>query len=248
MSRLFQLVLLLILLNVVVFLWPNSADFAPHVHIERKELNPHFVRLNKEIEERFYSKASSDVVIAAPDSQPLPENLELLSVVDSNSIVAEVAEGDVCYRLGPFTHQASYELAQAVLFNADVNFQKSTRVSQESDVFRLYVGPFANTEEVAQARVELTRKRILDHFARKLNDDQYMISLGIYSTQETADTALRLFKGKLNDIKVRNETVVLPDSYWLHFALRSESSKLAQLSQIDWGESSVKFGPHECKT
>jgi len=223
MSRWVQLMLLLILANVVIFWWPSQANNAPHVYPQRNELNPHFVRLNKEIEDRFYSKANGDI------------ELEGSSQVSS-------------YRLGPFMHQASYDLAQAVLFNADVNFQKTKRASQESDVYRLFLGPFGSGAEVADARLDLKRKRILDHFSRKLDSGEYMISLGIYSTRETASTALRLFDGKLDGVQMQNETVVLPDSYWLHFVLQQDSEKFEQMNDIEWGENSVKLGPHTCRT
>ena len=246
MSRLVKLMLLLVLANVAIFLWPNKANLAPHIYAERAELNPHFVRLNKEIEDRFYSKADGNVVIESQSSSAAPTLVSDIEVnVASNN--ARVPSDGVCYRLGPFTHQASYELAQAVLFNADVNYQKSKRASQKSDVYRLYLGPFNNRADVAQARLNLKQLEIFDHFARKVGDSEYIISLGIYSTQESAEAALRLFAGKLDEIRVRNETVVLPDSYWLHFALQESSPRFAQLNAIDWGESSVKLGPHDCR-
>lgn len=244
MSRWVQLMLLLILANVVIFWWPSQANNAPHVYPQRNELNPHFVRLNKEIEDRFYSKANGDIELEGSSqvSSLGPAAIESVpNVVD--------ASGDgVCYRLGPFMHQASYDLAQAVLFNADVNFQKTKRASQESDVYRLFLGPFGSGAEVADARLDLKRKRILDHFSRKLDSGEYMISLGIYSTRETASTALRLFDGKLDGVQMQNETVVLPDSYWLHFVLQQDSEKFEQMNDIEWGENSVKLGPHTCRT
>ncbi len=243
MSGWLKIIGLLLLANIVVFLWPSKANVAPHVYSPRSELNPHFVRLNKEIEERYYgSKAAKDVAslgVNAPSQGAVRESV--LNLVD------QTGEG-VCYRLGPFMHNESYELAQAVLFNAEVEFQKSTRNSQVSDVYRLYLGPFASAAEVADARVDLKRKRILDHFSRKLDSGEYLISLGIYSTKATADTALELFNGKLRGVKMQNETVVLPNSHWLHFVLQQSSSKFEQLNDIDWGENSVKLGPHTCKS
>ncbi|GAA6139683.1 hypothetical protein NBRC116583_34300 [Arenicella sp. 4NH20-0111] len=240
-----RILLVLVLANIAVFFWPTQANIAPHIYSEKPELNPHFVRLNKEIEERFYSqdKRSDFDQFDAQSQLPKVDTDEVLAQVGSS-----VSGSGVCYRLGPFMHQESYELAQAVLFNANVDYQKSARASQKSDVYRLFLGPFENSALVADARLELKRQRILDHFSRKLESGNYIISLGIYSSQETADTALRLFQGKLNDVKMQNETVLLPNSYWLHFVLGQSSSKLEKLSDIDWGENSVKLGPHTCRT
>ncbi len=242
MSTLFKLVLLLVMANVLVFFWPTSNNVAPHVYPESAELNPHFVRLNKEIEERFYSN-TSELPEVSSTSTTVPDLAQ-----EEQTVSLTRDAGENCYRLGPFMHQESYELAQAVLFNADVNFQKSSRPSQESDVYRLFLGPFDSAAEAADARLELNRRRILDHFSRKTDDGVYMISLGIYSSEETANAAMRLFRGKLEGVKMQNETVVLPSSYWLHFALNNQSSKFEQLNDIDWGENSVKLGPHTCKT
>lgn len=238
MSKIAWALLFLALANVAVLLWPSKANVAPHVYNQQEELNPHFVRLNKEIEERFYRQSSEPVVVEEQE-----EEFETLSLPE-NMFVSNV----VCYRLGPFMHQGSYELAQAVLFNADVSYQKTVRTAQESDVIRLFLGPYQSATEVADARVDLKQKRILDHFSRKLADGNYIISLGIYSSQETASSALRLFEGKLQGVQMQNETITLPDSFWLHFVLEPTSRKFEQLSGIDWGENSVKLGPHTCRT
>ncbi len=226
---------LLVLSNVALLLWPDKVNFAPHVYAPKDDVNPHFVRLNKEIEARFYSRP-----------------LEVLSDVSSAegvspSSVAELeSASEGCYRIGPFMHQANYELAQAVLFNADVDYKKSKRESKASNVFRIYLGPFQESPEVERARIELRSKKVLDHFVRKQADGSLMISLGIYSTPETASTALTLFKDKLGDVKQRSENVVLPDSYWLHFGVDEDDRTLGQLNAIDWGEPSAKMGLFSC--
>jgi len=239
---LIYIVALLVLLNAGVLLWPNKVNDAPHVYAAKDDINPHFVRLNKEIEARFYSQPIEEVVVdssASVDSNPEETGA---------SSVTTVAETDDqgCYRVGPFLHQANYELAQAVLFNASVDYRKSKRVSQASNVFRIYLGPFETQEEVDEARIELKKSNILDHFVRKESDESLMISLGIYSTSEIADTALRLFQGKLTEVKKRSENVVLPDSYWLYFGVDEDDQMLRQLAVIDWGEPSAKMGLYGC--
>lgn len=245
MTRLFLYFLaLLVLLNVAVFLWPDKTDSAAHIYIEKEDVNPHFVRLNKEIEERFYSRSIEEV---AEDSNTDP--LDRTDDLEAATPVVDLADSnEACYRIGPFMHQANYELAQAVLFNAGVDYKKSKRVSQASNVFRIYLGPFASQAEASDARVELTRKKVLDHFVRKQDDGSLMISLGIYSTPESAATALRLFNEKLGEVSQRSENVVLPDSYWLYFGIDGDQRMLNQLTVIDWGEPSAKMGLFNCRS
>jgi len=233
----------LILLNVSVFMWPDKTYNAAHVYPAKEEVNPHFVRLNKEIEERFYSRPIEDVVEDLDDGVvDLSAQAEVALPSDTNSDVA--TEG--CYRVGPFLHQANYELAQAVLFNASVEYKKSKRASKESSVFRIFLGPYETQAEADDARTDLNRKNVLDHFVRKDDDGVLMISLGIYSTPETADTALRLFNDKIGNVKRRRENVVLPDSYWLHFGIDNDDRVLGQLRVIDWGEPSARMGLFNC--
>jgi hypothetical protein len=235
---------LLVLLNAGVFLWPDKTNHASHVYAAKADVNPHFVRLNKEIEERFYSRPIAEV---RDDIDPEEDRR---SVRPIDVLLADnSAEGSqACYRIGPFMHQANYELAQAVLFNAGVDYKKSKRISSASNVFRIYLGPFNTQAEVNDARIDLKRSKVLDHFVRKQSDGTLMISLGIYSTAETANTALRLFNDKLGEVKQRSENVVLPDSYWLHFNDDGSSRMVGQLSAMDWGEPSAKMGLFACRT
>jgi len=247
MSGSLKLVLLLVLVNVVVFLWPSKANVGENIFSGRAELNPQFVRLNKEIEAKFYSKVEQDVVIKKGKSEVDVEFDRTINVESVENVVSDNT-GAVCYRLGPFMYQDSYELAQAVLFNAGIDFKTSSRASKESDVFRLFLGPYADLKSASQMRSQLKEKKIYDHFSRKLNQGDYMISLGIYSTEESAQSALRQFSRKISGVKVQNETVVLPDNYWLHFELLQSSPKYAHLRSVEWGETAVKMGPHTCRS
>ncbi|MEM7361199.1 MAG: SPOR domain-containing protein [Pseudomonadota bacterium] len=223
---------LLLLANVAVLFWPDDARTAPHIYVPKADLNPHFVRLNKEIEDRYYEP--NPAIITTSDSEQL--------------MAADGAGEGGCFRLGPFMHKANYELAQAVLFNANISFQKSTRASKESNVFRVYLGPFESAAEATDTRVELRRKSILDHFVRKEADNQYIVSLGIYTTEETAVRAVNLFDGKLDSVQLKEELVVLPDSYWLHFDSDDGGRIRQQLARMDWGEQSARLGRYECQS
>lgn len=232
--KLFYLIALLIIVNVAVLLWPDSANHAPHVHSVKKELNPHFVRLNKEIEERFYSQVGTEVSISNASN----------GSADSVSSPAQV-NSDGCYRIGPFVHQSNYELSQAVLFNAGVEYRKSKRLSKESSVYRVFLGPYDSSAEAADVRVELKRQKVLDHFVRKQNE-QFIVSLGIYSSVESVDKAMSLFQEKLGPVNKQAENIVLPESFWLHFSISDNERVREQLSAMDWGETAAKMGLFEC--
>ena len=211
-------------------MWPDKANFAPHVHAERPDVNANYIRMNKEIEDDFYKRKKVVQNVAEQSVEGEPDVLE-----------------QSCYRVGPFVHEENFELAQAVLLNSSIEYKKARRESKESNVFRVFLGPFASQAEAVDVRIDLRRKKIADHFIRKNSDDQYVVSLGIYTTKESADDALRLFSEVLEEVQYDSETVVLPESYWLYFSLSEENKARQQLLQVDWGERAAKMGKFGCQ-
>lgn len=223
----------LVLANVVAYYWPDNANRALHVYSPQDDFNPHFLRLNKEIEDKYYSQ---------------PALTHSIPISSSNTQAQLAMNGSSnCYRIGPFMHRPNYELAEAVLLNANVKYQKSKRASKESNVFRVYLGPYTNAAEVADVRTSLKRAKVLDHFVRKEAEASYIISLGIYTTRDSAMSAVSLFDGKLDNVKLKDEVVILPDSYWLYFSVENNEEIKTQLAQMDWGEQSAKMGKYQCQ-
>ena len=234
MTRIFfYLCGVLLIANIAVLLWPDKTRVASHIYSEKADINPHFLRLNKEIEDKFYA------------AQEISNELDVAESIAVSDV--RVNQTD-CYRIGPFMHKENFDLAEAVLLNAAVDYQKSTRASVESDVYRVYLGPYLSQAEASDIRSELKRNNILDHFIRQEEEQQYIISLGIYSAQKSANNAVQLFSDKLNSVNLKQEVVVLPESYWLHFDIATESQIKQQLGSMDWGEQSAKLGRHECAT
>ena len=229
--KLLSVVCLLVLLNVIVYLWPDRANFAPHAYTEKEDINPHYLRLNKEIEDKFYNQS-----VVVPVKESIAAESNLVPVSDVN-----------CFRVGPFLHQENYDLAQAVLLNQGVAYKKAKRESQESNVFRVFLGPYESQAEAADVRVDLRRKKILDHFVRKKEELGYIVSLGIYTTQESVLNAVELFEQSVEGVKYEGELVLLPESYWLYFDLGEENGVRQQLLQLDWGERAAKMGKFQCQ-
>ena len=228
MRRIFTIMFgVLLLANLAVLLWPDNTVGASHVYAAREDVNPHFVRLNKEIEDKYLAAQAT-------------------SLKDGDLADVGVDDEQGCYRLGPFMHKANYDLAQAVLFNADVDYQKSTRTPRESSMYRVYLGPYSSQPQAADMRVVLRGKKVLDHFVRKESNGEYIVSLGIYSTKETAENAVELFRTRIGTVKLKSELVFLPNSYWLHFAIEQEDQIQRQLASIDWGEQAAKLGKYQC--
>jgi hypothetical protein len=223
----------LIIANVAALFWPDKTRVGLQVYSEKAAISPHFIRLNKEIEDQYFmaQESSSKQAVAASIAVNEPTSVKQTD----------------CYRIGPFMHQANFDLAEAVLLNAGVDYRKSTRASVKSDVFRVYLGPYLSLAKASDVRDELKRNNILDQFIRQEDEQRYIISLGIYSVQESADNAVQLFSNRLNSVNLKKEVVMLPESFWLHFAIENESQIKQQLASMDWGEQSAKSGRHKCR-
>ena len=236
MKFLASLCLLLVLLNVVAYMWPDKANYAPHVHSELADLNPNYVRLNKEIEDKFYSRVTA-----------VEESTNDAAVLSEGGSTIRAKKDVACYRVGPFLHQENFELAQAALFNASVSYTKAKRDKQESNAYRVFLGEYENRAEAGRVRVKLKSKNILDHFVRETDSGEYIISLGIYSSKESVLKAVDLFEKAIDDVKYEGELVLLPESFWLYFDLDGRKNIEQQLLQLDWGESAAKMGNFECR-
>ena len=246
-----RVIALLVLLNVGVFLWPDSANYAPHAYNAKQQVSTHFIRFNKEIEGRFHNKIEANATVIKPVPAVNTEVLPVEHVAEAvlvNEVAAqldEVVERAECYRVGPFAYLSNYELAQAVLFNMAVEFEKTRKQGIQQRVFRVYLGPYDDLSDAKSARNKLKRKKITEHFIRK-QDDQYIVSLGVYSNQVRADRAIQSFKTKLMDVKKKEELAAAPESRWLKISVAKEGRIQEQLSAINWGEESVKVVKSSC--
>lgn len=249
---------LLILANLIVYFWPDRLNTGEKLYAPKEDIKPHFLRLNKEIEDKFYAKQNANKIVIESEFTPPSLGGEVATSSDpsgssstaalttSTAALTNSIDSNDCYRLGPFLHAANYELAQAVLLKEDIDYRKTKRVAKESNVYRVYLGPFANPALMIDARAKLNTKKIFDHFVRKEPNGELIISLGIYSSSSKATSAVELFSDSLTKVRQRSETITLPDSFWLHFTIPPDELSRSELDQIDWGETSAKVGRFQC--
>ena len=113
----------LLLGNFILFMWPGSISNTSQVFPQRADYNAHFLSLNKELEEKYFEKER----VVVPQLDELSEvKVTYLS----------------CYRLGPFMDKANYQAARTVLLGEEVEYTESTRASQNTQVYRVYLGGY----------------------------------------------------------------------------------------------------------
>lgn len=205
---------ILVLVNIVLFLWPQKKQVAQHVYQQQQDIHP--------------------------------DMLNLLSEVDARENIEEAADVR-CYRIGPFLNIARVKLAKALLVNSGVEYAEEKRESKNADIHRVYLGPLGENKQVLEMRTQLRDKGVLDHFEKPQEDGSSIISLGVYMKQESADNSLKFFSEKGFAAKVRQETTLLPDSYWLNLSLQGQGEEvLKDLSKMDWGEYSAQLVAFSC--
>lgn len=221
----------LMLANAVTLFWPSAKQSAGPAYVVRQNVKSQFIRLNREIEERFL-----------PDShlaKPVATDDELL---DEESVAPAV-----CYRLGPFLQTKNYVYAKSLLAQAQISYRESQREAIDSGAFRIYLGPFQTRAEALDSQTELREKQILDHFIQRVKgSSSYIVSLGVYSTLESANKALVLYSDRIPEIQMEQAALRLPMSYWLHVSLNEQSDQYLAITRMDWQNPSVKLGKFRC--
>jgi len=229
MRIIFGLIGLLILGNLVAFMLPADVEKVNRGFSSKAELSPEKIILLQSVGD----SSQSDLAESGVDQ-------------GSSSVVIVNIDGK-CYRIGPFLHASRLSLAKAQLNNIDVMYTVDKRESAAAEVFRVYVGPYAESSLARASRQLLNSKDIFDHFQRKESDGSYIISLGIYSRSVSAQASKERFEEKGLNVRIRPEKTVLPDSYWLNLlAKESQSLPYDVLKKIDWGEYSAQFGSYQC--
>ncbi len=243
---LYRLIGLLLIANAVVFLWPTNSQSPAHVYPHKVDVNAGLLRLNKEVEQSYreQQQTKAEAALTGNGDVNLSPDRENSPSVDEASEPSATVQ---CYRLGPFSLKSNFEIAQATLLNAGLEVDASTRAVSRTEVYRVFLGPFAQRAQAIDARTKLNNKGVLDHFIRNEPDGAAIVSLGIFSTEAAAQAGLDQLNTKVAGAKLREEVITLPESYWLYFAISDEAVQRQDLDLIDWGEVGAQIGPFQCR-
>ena len=170
-----KLIGLLVIVNIVVFLWPINKSEPAHVHPHKVDVNAGLLKLNKEVEAQYR------------DEQRAKAEAALSGATESD---VALSSEEQCYRLGPFSLKSNYEIAQATLLNAGLEVSSSIRAVSRTEVYRVFIGPFTDRAQAIDARSSLNNKGVLDHFIRNEPNGDTTVSLGIFSTEAAATGGL----------------------------------------------------------
>lgn len=126
---------------------------------------------------------------AATPAPTKPEAIKSTAKVEEPEPVKAKPIVKKCQTFGPYTKKsAAQKKIYALKKSGEVaTISSSTKSAGLKNRYRVYQGSF-NTSEMARARRDsLSRKGIKEHFARKNEHGKYIISLGVFSSRETAE-------------------------------------------------------------
>ena len=188
--------------------------------------------------------------VADPVGRPPinPATMQLLSEQDART---RSTSGDAtaarCFRVGPFYDANTLALAGQKLGLLRVPYQQRTVKEREIRAHRVYLGPFRTQSAVEAQRNLLRTAGISEHYVKREPGDVSVISLGLFSQADSAQSLIRDLKEKNVSAKAREESRILGPTYWLELKDPPANARAgAGLNGARWGDPRAELRPFPC--
>ena len=228
MARIVKIALGLVVLNLMLFLWPEADNQTSPAD---PEINASQLKLLSELQAPEDKLAA---VISSSDQEPENQNL------------AESAKDPTCYKVGPFVAINELTMARARLDQLQIPFSLGQVGPRSTTVIRLFMGPFESRVLAQAAQAALKEKGLMDHFL-KPDGDAWLLSIGVFVDRVRAEQRLALLTRRDPDIKLRVEYGDIPPGSWVIVESASITKvNETQLLGIPWHESGVELSVSPC--
>ncbi|CAL1241255.1 hypothetical protein [Candidatus Methylocalor cossyra] len=226
------LVYLLILLNVVFFLWESGFRHDPSDTAQALALPSDaepIVLANEAIPSAEEPPEPSDAGPTAPDL-PVPAEPPPPAAEPPPALPSPPAE-PTCFRLGPL---ATREQATALLDLIKTHVEQAgieARPGEVPDGWWVLFPKADNLDAARANRRELAKKGVRDMWVFEKGPLQGAISLGLYNTREQAEAGQRQFADKnvVTDVVPR---LVRGRVYWVKIPWRRPALELEEIIQV----------------
>lgn len=175
------------------------------------------------------------------------ESMRLLSEVKTQ---AAPSGGNTkrCARIGPFASSALAALAAQKLDAMSLSYIRRMVKAREIRAFRVFLGPFRSEAAIETQRRLLESGGVENYYVKRDEADGSIISLGLFSQRDGAETLRGELADKDIDARLRTEDRVLESNYWLEIndpAVAREMPR--ELSDASWGEAQARLRRYECR-
>ncbi|MBT5032842.1 MAG: hypothetical protein HOM55_11165 [Proteobacteria bacterium] len=233
MARIVKIALGLVVLNLMLFLWPEADKQTSPAD---PEINASQLKLLSELQ------APEDKFVAVIGSSDQGSGDQGPEGQDS----AESVKDSSCYKVGPFVAINELTMARARLDQLQIPFSLGQVGPRSTTVIRLFMGPFESRVPAETAQAALREKGLMDHFL-KPDGDAWLLSIGVFVDRVRAEQRLALLNRRDPDIKLRVEYGDIPPGSWVIVETASiTKGNEAQLLGIPWHESGVELSVSPC--
>lgn len=241
---------ILVVLNIGFFLW-NSSDNGGNDMARRQGLHEEQMllageqRTNQSADERITEirergmpnislaggadKESTDEAIANQgvsqtnaDAKEKTNSSYLEPVTPADNAETKTEPAPHCVAIGPFQSRKQTEQIAALLKKASIGYGiKGEPATVQKMRFRVYQGPYKDAAASKAQRSSLVEKGVAEHFSRKEKNGQTIISLGVFSTRNAANTLIATLEKIGEKAEIREEPTGSTASgtvYWINTA------------------------------
>jgi len=176
-----------------------------------------------------------------------PDAMRLLSEVSPRTPAPSSDSPRLCFRVGPFLDRAQMERAGQNLDELQVPFHERTVPAREIRAHRVYVGPYTTPTAIAAQRKLLNASGITDHYVKRENGGQDVISLGLFSQKTGAEALLKDLQAKNIKAQIRVEDRELAPTYWIELRDSAANQRVeTALRQRRWDGARAKIRQYPC--
>ncbi len=238
---------ILLLVNAALLMWGvGQRQFLNDSYSPAAEYHPELMELSPPGKPGTLAKVtinSDGEVITSNREDDLLANGDDASVLSSPVLTGQAEEGAAetsssillaaipgqCMLIGPY--KTAIERGRGGRKLNDMSIQYSDRRNPQGRVlgYRVFQGPFASKEEVSRARRRLIKKGVKDLYLMKEGKDKRYISLGFFSSEDSANSFMNNFsKQRIKTTK----RIEYGTNYWLLISDLKSIRKLIEKSAI----------------
>ncbi len=153
-----------------------------------------------------------------------------------------------CYRIGPFHNPDQLALAGQKLDGMGVPFTERNIAARPIRAFRVFLGPFPTLPAAHAEEVRLVGAGVADHYVKQEGELGPIVSLGLFSREESAAALRTELENRDFRPQVRVEDRTLSATYWLEL-MDGEANRRAAgtLNTSPWGDERARLREIRCQ-
>ena len=153
-----------------------------------------------------------------------------------------------CFRIGPFFDRQQLALASQKLEGLGVAFSQRDVGARQIRAFRLFLGPYPSLEAAQAEEERLAVAGVADHYVKQDGETGPIVSLGLFSQQQSAEALRGEVEGKGFGPELRIEDRTLAATFWLELMNAEANRRSADaLVASVWGDGRARLREIPCQ-